>query len=291
MRRIDYSTDGWEQYYLIDSGEGRKLEQFGAILLDRPDPQALWRKKNPSLWNEATAQFLWTQSGEKWKKEKTFDGAWELCRDTLCFSLSLSKFKHIGLFPEHESQWKELSLLCKEKKGVSVLNLFGYTGAASLSAAVCGAKVTHVDASKQTIATVKRNVELSGLPSGAIRCVCEDALKYAKRLVQRGETFDVILLDPPAFGRGPKGEIWKIEEKLSDLLLLLPALLSKDAHLVVLNGYAAGYSARTFGELLQDVFVGFPGEVTYGDVGIQQKNSNRILSTGIYAAWRRRKSL
>ncbi len=287
MKRIDTITKGWQQYTLLDSGEGRKLEQFGSVLLDRPDPQALWKKTQLTLWTRAGAHFAWTTSGEKWKVAKGTPEVWGLSCEGLRFSLALGKFKHIGIFPEHYEQWKEIAAVCRGHKGVRVLNLFGYTGAASLAAAAEGAAVTHVDASKQTIGTVKENITLSGLPANAIRLVCEDALKYTKRLVQRDEQFEVIVMDPPAFGRGPKGEVWKIEEKLAELLTLIPSLLSDNARLVILNGYAAGYSARSFGELLADALKGKGGDIVYGDVGIAEQGSSRVLSTGIYATWSR----
>ncbi len=283
MKRIDVITEGWEQYHLIDSGGGRKLEQIGALILDRPDPQALWAKSEKQKWMLANAQFAWAESGEKWKINKGVPLDWNIAYDNLELALSFGKFKHIGIFPEHEAQWQEIKTACIRQRGARVLNLFGYTGAASLVAAAAGAKVTHIDASKQTVAIVKENIKRSHLPSDAIRIVCEDALKYAKRLIQRGETFEIIIMDPPAFGRGPKGEVWKIEEKLAELLSLIPQLLSEHARLVILNGYAAGYSPRSFAEMLQDVMP--KGDISYGDVGIQQKNSDRILSTGIYAKW------
>ncbi len=167
-----------------------------------------------------------------------------------------------------------------------MLNLFGYTGAASVAAAQAGMVVTHVDASKQTVDTMKENARQSDLAADSLRTVTEDALKYAKRLVQRGEQFEVIVMDPPAFGRGPKGEVWKIEEKILELLALVPQLLSSEAKLVILNGYAAGFSARTFAELLHDVLPN--GEVSYGEVSLQQQDSERLLTTGIYAKWQDR---
>lgn len=289
MQRIDLITSGWDAYTLLDSGEGRKLEQFGPIILDRPDPQALWEKSDKQQWMLANAHFAWNAAGkenkEKWTVNKGTPHDWTIAYRDTSLALSFGKFKHIGVFPEHESQWKEIAALCRSQKGARVLNLFGYTGAASLVAAAQGARVTHVDASKQTIGTVKENIALSGLAGDSLRLVCEDALKYAKRLIQRGETFEVIVMDPPAFGRGPKGEIWKIEEKLADLLALLPELLSEHARLVILNGYAAGYSARSFGEMLTDALKNKKGAIVYGDVGVQQKNADRVLSTGIYAKW------
>ena len=243
------------------------------------------RKQNPNAWLRAQAHFAWAPTEEKWKISKGVDRVWHISYNTVTLALEFGKFKHIGIFPEHESQWKMLATLCRANKGVRVLNLFGYTGVASLVAAKEGAFVTHVDASKQTIGTVKENIALSHMDPQSIRLVCEDALKYAKRLVQRAEQFDVIVMDPPAFGRGPKGEIWKIEEKLPELVALIPKLLSKDARCVILNGYTAGYSARSFGEILRGAIS--YGDVVYGDVGLEEKGSQRILSTGIYAMWSR----
>jgi 23S rRNA (cytosine1962-C5)-methyltransferase len=286
MKKNDIVTTGWDQYTLLDSGEGRKLEQFGGVIVDRPDPQALWKKSRQQEWLKAQAQFLWADKGERWSFEKDLPEEWVIEWQTMKLNLSCKGFKHIGIFPEHEHQWSELQRLGKRNPGLHMLNLFGYTGAASIAAAQAGMAVTHVDASKQTVQTVKENAHASGLDSTALRTVIEDALKYAKRLIQRGEQFEVIVMDPPAFGRGPKGEVWKIEEKLLELIALVPQLLSPYAKLVILNGYAAGYSARTFGELLQDVLP--TGSITYGYVGLQQKDSERILTTGIYAQWQDR---
>lgn len=283
MKRIDTATAGWSDYELLDSGEGRKLERFGAIILDRPDPQVLWNKSNPAQWVQAQAQFVWADKGERWKLDKAISDSWAIaCRD-MELNLSLKGFKHVGLFPEHEGQWQEVTTLGKHKKGLRMLNLFGYTGAASIAAALSGMQVTHVDASKTTISIVKDNAKASGLPADAIRIITEDALKYAKRLVARGEQFEVIVMDPPAFGRGPKGEVWKIEESVHELMALIPSLMSPEAKLVIVNGYASGYSARTFAELLRGVIP--HGTVTYGDVGIQQQKSDRVLTTGIYTKW------
>ncbi len=283
MKRTDITTKGWSDYELIDSGDARKLERFGAVLLDRPDPQALWGKHSPDLWIDAQAQFLWADKGERWKLAEGTPEAWQIARDAIHLELSLKGFKHVGVFPEHAHQWDELVSLGKKYPGLRMLNLFGYTGAASIAGALAGMRVTHVDASKTTIETVKSNAQLSGLAPDALRTVCEDALRYAKRLVGRGEQFEVIVMDPPAFGRGPKGEVWKIEESLAELVSLLLQLVSPDAKLVILNGYASGYSARTFGELLQAVFP--QGSISYGEIGIEHAQDDRILTTGIYASW------
>lgn len=284
MLHQDAITNGWSEYELCDSGNNRKLERFGRYLLDRPDPQALWNKSNPTLWADVHARFAWKSEGERWTSQKDTPESWIITYNDISIQLAFAQFKHIGIFPEHQAQWEHLETIIKESTTpMRVLNLFGYTGVASLVAAKAGAFVTHVDASKTTIATVKENSERSGLPKDSIRVITEDAYKYARRLIERKEIFDIILLDPPAFGRGPKGEVWKIEEKLPELIALIPTLLSKDAKMVTLNGYAAGYSARSFAELLQDYLP--KGDIVYGDVGIAQKDTDRILPTGIYATW------
>lgn len=300
MERNDIIIKGWKDYELLDSGDGRKLESFAGVITDRPDPQVLWQKANPKDWVQTQAQFLWAEkgqpapertksgglAGERWRLEKGIPETWPLSYKDMVIELSCKGFKHVGVFPEHSHQWDEILALGKKTPGLRMLNLFGYTGAASIAAALAGMEVTHIDASKTTIATVKENMKLSHLPDSAIRTVCEDTLKYVKRLIQREEQFEVIFMDPPAFGRGPKGEVWKIEESLSELLALMPKLLSPKAKLVVLNGYASGYSARTFGEMLGQSLESKKGVVTYGDIGIEQKNSDRVLTTGIYAKWK-----
>lgn len=285
MKREDIVIKGWSEYSLLDSGGGRKLEQFGSVTTDRPDPQVLWKKENPQIWSSAEAQFLWADKGERWKLDKGLSDIWSISYKEIRLELSCKGFKHVGVFPEHSHQWDEIMDLGNKNRGLRMLNLFGYTGAASIAGALSGMEVTHIDASKTTIATVKENMKLSGLPADSIRTVCEDTLKYVKRLIQRDEQFEVIVMDPPAFGRGPKGEVWKIEESLSELLSLIPKLLSTKAKLVVLNGYASGYSARTFAELLSEVLNN--GTISYGDIGIEQQDSKKILTTGIYAKWKK----
>lgn len=281
MRRYDYEVQGWSGYELIDSGEGRKLERFGDIILDRPDPQAIWNKQKKEAWFDAHAQFVWAEKGERWKIAKDVPESWQISWRDMILHLSFKGFKHVGIFPEHMEQWKKIASFGKENPEARMLNLFGYTGAASIVGAQAGLIVTHVDASKQTVQTVKENAAASKLPADSIRFIVEDSLKYIRRLIARGETFEVISMDPPAFGRGPKGEIWKIEESLTELVSLIPKLLSDQKNLVVLNGYAAGYSARTFAEMLATLF---PREgISYGDIGIVESAGERILSTGIYS--------
>ena len=283
MKRIDTITKGWNDYQLLDSGDGRRLELVGGVVLDRPDPQALGHKLHIDRWLDAQAQFLWADKGERWTVAVGTPESWNITYNDITLALSFKGFKHVGIFPEHAMQWDELHALGTKHGDLTMLNLFGYTGAASVAAAKAGIKVTHVDASKGTIDIVKENAALSGLAPDALRVICEDALRYAKRLVQREERFDIIVMDPPAFGRGPKGEVWKIEESLAELVALIPQLLTPTARLVILNGYAAGYGARTFAELLHGTLP--EGTITYGDVGIQHAHDERVLTTGIYAKW------
>lgn len=284
MKRVDKFIAGWSDYQLIDSGQGRKLENFAGVILDRPDPQAIWSKGQPEKWLNFQAQFSWVDKGERWKIEKNLSENWIINWQNLKLNLSLNGFKHIGIFPEHSGQWQEIIDLGQKNRGLKMLNLFGYTGAMSLAAVSVGMEVTHIDASKTTIEKVKENYKLSELEaSGGLKVICEDSLKYVKRLVNRAEKFEVIILDPPAFGRGPKGEVWKIEESLIELIALLPKLLSDRAQMVILNGYASGFAALTFGEILGTIL---PEEkIVYGDIGLVQSDKGKILSTGIYAKW------
>ena len=284
MIRLDLVIKNIPNYELLDSGDGRKLEKFGNIILDRPDTQAIWQKTNPDIWNNIDAKFVWSEKGERWFSHKKIPESWQMKVKNVTTNLKLSQFKHVGIFPEHFQQWEMLENI-KSPNGMKMLNLFGYTGVATLFAAHAGMKVTHVDSSKQTLSWLKENIKSSDLPQDSVRTINEDALKYMKRLVTRGEEFDIIYLDPPSFGRGTKGEVWKIEDSLREIISLIPKILSKDATLVILNGYASTYSARTFGELFGEIFD--EKNVTYGEIGLKQNKSDKILTTGIYTQWQK----
>ena len=282
MKRIDVIVKNIPDYELLDSGDGRKLEKFGTIVLDRPDTQAIWQKSHPDIWENADAKFVWSEKGERWFFYKKIPESWEMKIKDIVVNLKLSQFKHVGIFPEHFQQWEMLKNI-KATNSLKMLNVFGYTGVATLFGAKAGMKVTHIDSSKQAISWLKENIKSSGLPIDAVRTVNDDALKYMKRLATRGEEFDIIFLDPPAFGRGAKGEVWKIEESLKEMISLIPKILSKNAQLVILNGYASSYSARTFGEIFKDIFT--EKGVIYGEISLEENKSNRSLTTGIYAQW------
>lgn len=272
-------TEAWSDYELIDSGENMKLERFGEIILARPETQAIWQKSAPLRWAEAHATFETKDGKGKWVTAKPVPEAWTLGYGDVRFTSKLTGFKHTGLFPEQAPNWQWL----REQLGrpASVLNLFAYTGVASLVAADAGAFVTHVDASKQSLDWAHDNATLSQLPDDRIRWILDDALAFVKREVRRGTTYDGIILDPPAFGRGAKGEVWKIEEDLPVLLKALTHLL-KDTpgSFLLLNGYAAGYAARSFAQAVESSFGTTHG--ASGELYIRETAGDRVVPAGIY---------
>ncbi len=271
----------WSDYELLDSGENMKLERFGEIILARPETQALWSTQKPELWKEAHATFTFENKKGGWKIKKPVPESWELTRGPIHFLARLTSFKHTGVFPEQEPNWVWIKDQVKALTAPKVLNLFGYTGIASLAAAHPGASVTHVDASKQSLDWAHENARLSNIPEDQIRWILDDAFAFAKREVRRGAEYDGIILDPPAFGRGAKGEVWKIEDLLPELLETLKTLL-KDApgSFFLLNGYAAGYAPRSFAQAVESVFGNVTGES--GELYIQESSSERVIPAGIY---------
>jgi 23S rRNA (cytosine1962-C5)-methyltransferase len=234
-------TSNEKDYELIDSGNGKKLERYGSVIMDRPDPQSLWQPlKDRDVWNTANAVFMRTGKTTKWHTDKTVPSAWPIHFAGLVFEIRPTSFKHTGLFPEHRENWKWMQEIIirshqtpsfrggaeERGGGVKILNLFGYTGGASLACAQAGAEVVHVDGSKMAITWAKKNQELSGLNDKPIRWILDDAILFLKREIKRGNNYDGIVMDPPAFGRGPKGEVWKIEEQFDELMKLCKPVLS-----------------------------------------------------------------
>lgn len=281
MEKQDIVTKNWPDYELLDSGNGRKLERFGSVVTDRPDAQAIWFPLHPELWKTATAKFAMEgNKDDKWSLSSDLLVNWELKFKDLTFNLRFTSFKHVGLFPEHASQWEWIWEKVTALKEPSVLNLFGYTGAATLAAAKAGAKVTHVDSSKQSVEWASDNAKSSGIEDG-IRWIVEDAAAFVKREVKRGVKYEGIVLDPPAFGRGAKGQVWHIEEDLMPLLQNLKEILSdKPGSFILLSGYAAGFAPESFAQAMESVFGKASG--TFGHLNIQESGSGRVLPTGIY---------
>lgn len=291
------TTLPWSDYELLDSGENMKLERFGAVIVARPETQALWKKAKPELWEKANAVFAFRDKRGGWEVKKPLPEQWELAWNDVRFTAALTSFKHTGVFPEQSPNWEWLEEQCRahrsrvgtvsergeEERGtaLSVLNLFGYTGIATSVAAAAGAHVTHVDASKQSLDWAHDNARRSGIGEDKVRWLLEDALAFAKREARRGVKYDGIILDPPAFGRGAKGEVWKIEEALPELLETLRTILSDAAgSFFLLNGYAAGYASRAFAQAIESTFGETNGEC--GELYIQESSSTRVIPAGIY---------
>lgn len=286
MERLTLISSPSSGYRLLDSGREEKLEQYGTYVLARPDPQALWEKDfTEKAWN--TAHALYTRAGRvgSWKVDKTLPKQWDIEFGGLKMRIRPTSFKHTGLFPEQEPNWQWVrERIARAGRQVSVINLFGYTGGATLAAAGEGAEVTHVDASKTAVAWARENATLSDLAEKPIRWIVEDVLVFVKNEIRRGKRYDLILMDPPAFGHGPKDELWKIEEHFLELVQLCGELLTGKPLGVLINGYAAGYSSLAFAYNLEPFFAKFGGVLQHGDLTIAQKNG-RLLPAGIFARW------
>ena len=279
-----------KEYELLDSGNGRKLERFGDVVLSRPDPQALW---TPSMseekWNEADAYFMRKGNSTEWKlNNKNMPEEWTVNLGDISFWIKPTSFKHTGVFPEQLSNWKWMSEVISNSKTkeIKVLNLFGYTGGASMACAKAGAHVTHVDGSKASVGWAKDNAKLSGLEDAPIRFLIDDARAFVAREIRRGNTYHGIVMDPPSFGYGPKDEPWKIEEHLRELLELVSSVLDKDALFVVLNGYASGFSSISYLNMLMPVVQGEKGVFERGELAIEASSDGRLLPAGIFARWK-----
>ncbi len=287
-------------YELLDSGNAKKLERFGKYVLSRPDPEALWEKNLPeSVWQNADAFFTRKGTTVSWKIKPEVPKFWVMDYEGLKFEIRPTSFKHVGLFPEQSENWKWMEKAIyggkrQDLKGVQglasgsrpkVLNLFGYTGGATLACARAGAEVTHVDGSKTAVAWARKNAELSGLSEKVIHWVIEDAMAFVKREVKRGNKYDAILMDPPSFGHGPKDELWKIEEHFLELMSLSKQLLSDTPVFFLINGYTAGYSPVAYMNSLLSIKDQHKGSIEIGELTIAETNSERLLPAGIFARW------
>lgn len=284
------TSDGFPDYALLDCGAGRKLERFGTITVDRPEPQALWRPRlGKSEWSKAHAVF--SASGEddekgKWRVDKPVPDAWPVRIDGVTMLCKLAGLWHLGLFPEQNPHWRWMLERLAAVKGETprVLNLFGYTGAASLIAAKVGAEVTHVDASKKAIQWGKENQGASKLEAAKVRWLLDDAAKFVAREVRRGKTYHVILVDPPKFGRGPEGEVWDLFTNLPALLSDLAKLLTPQDAAMVLTVYAIRASALAFDQLMRESLKGKGGSFDSGELAIRAA-SGPMVPTSLFVRW------
>ena len=286
------ATSGFADYALIDSGTGRKLERFGRFVVERPEPQAMWQPAlEPGAWLRADATFKASgdEDGEggRWHKNKVLPETWPLRVLDVTVLGRLSPFRHMGLFPEQLPHWRWMVGRIGEVRGEipRVLNLFAYTGAASLIAAKAGAEVTHVDASKRAIAWAKQNQSVSKLGEAPIRWILDDARKFAAREVRRGRTYHVILVDPPKFGRGPDGEVWDVFLHLAPLLRDCALLLAAGPAALVLTTYAIRASALATDGLVRECLAARPGVTESGELAVVEESAGRLLPTSNYSRW------
>ena len=292
-------TDDWQDYALLDSGDGLKLERFGPYSFVRPEPQALWPKRlDEKIWAKAAGRFLASsddpEKGGKWQLSSDLPEKWVMSYDNVKFYASPTPFRHLAFFPEQSGHWqfcaqKIKAFHAKHNRAPRMLNLFGYTGVASLHAAAAGAEVTHVDASKKAITQAFENRDLSGLQEARIRYITDDCMKFVAREIRRGNHYDGIILDPPKYGRGPKGEIWRLEEQLPELLSLCASLLSDDAIFMILTIYAIRTSTLATHSAVAEALSGRDGEITSGEVGIiETQNNPRAIGQALFVRYANR---
>jgi 23S rRNA (cytosine1962-C5)-methyltransferase len=286
---IILKADDWQDYQLLDSGHGRKLERFGSQITDRPDPQAFWMPANPIETWKADATFSASGDDERgnWQKSRpNLPDEWKMGWNGLSFEVRRSPFRHLGVFQEHSVHWRHAQEKIRAAgRPIKLLNLFGYTGMMSLAAADAGAQVTHIDASPKSNGYGKANQELSGIGEKPIRWIADDVLKFMRREVRRGNTYDAIVLDPPKFGRGPKNETWRLEENLPELLELCRAVLSEQPLFVTSTVYAVRLSYLALAQSLRDHLEGLGGTITTGEMAIPEAGRDVLLPTAIFARW------
>ena len=278
--------EGWADYGLVDSGAGRKLERYGPHRFIRPEPQAMW---SPRLGDwQADGEFVPgsdEDGGGRWRFDHDVPGGWPLEWNGTRFTAQCTPFRHLGFFPDMAPVWEWMRGQLAGKTGAQTLNLFGYTGVGSLALSNCG-PVTHVDASKKSVAQARENAALSDMTGRPIRWLVDDAAKFTAREVRRGKRYDGIILDPPKFGRGPDGETWRIEEGLAPLVADCRRLLDAESRFLFLTVYAVRMSSLALAGLLAEVFAGMPGIVEHGDLAVREEGEGgRLLPTAIFARW------
>ncbi len=282
-------ADRWKDYELLDASGGERLERWGDIILIRPDPQIIWNtEKKDKRWFSAHARYIRSQSGGgRWEVYKKLPDRWNISYDDMKFNVRTMGFKHTGVFPEQAVNWDFAAKKIKEAdRELSVLNLFGYTGCASLSALSAGARVCHVDASKGMVQWARDNSKESGLEDKPARWLVDDCIKFVKREIRRGNKYDGIIMDPPSYGRGPGGEVWKLETEIYSFIELSAQLLSDDASFFILNSYTAGLSPSVMQYILSSVIIPkLGGKVTCDEIGLPVSDSSLVLPCGSTAIW------
>jgi len=289
-----FLADNWKDYELLDAKCGEKLERWGNIVLRRPDPQIVWNIPKTDLhkaWNNPDAHYFRSNTGGgHWESNKKLPESWTVDYKNLTFGIKMMGFKHTGLFPEQAANWDWFSEIIKGsgRDDVNVLNLFAYTGGATMAASAAGASVCHVDASKGMVAWAKENAKLSGLEERPIRYIVDDVKKFTEREIRRGRKYDGIIMDPPSYGRGPSGEVWKIEDELFDLVELCTNVLSDTPLFFLINSYTTGLSGGVLENILNLLLKKkFGGTVSVDEVGLPITNNNLRLPCGYSGRWQR----
>ncbi len=281
-------ADKWQDYELIDCSSGEKLERWGGVVLVRPDPQAIWNTpRRNTLWNRYDARYIRSKSGGGSWNKGTLPESWSIRYGELCFQIKPMNFKHTGLFPEQAVNWDwAMEKIAKAGRHVNVLNLFAYTGAATIACAKAGASVCHVDAAKGMVAWGKENATASGLADASIRWIVDDCAKFVEREIRRGRKYDAIIMDPPSYGRGPGGEIWKLEKDLWQFVTLCMGVLSDDPLFVLINSYTTGLSPSVLTYLAQSIFAAkYGGRSESGELGLPVSESGLVLPCGASCRW------
>lgn len=283
--------DNWKDYELLDCTDGERLERWGDIILIRPDPQVIWKtEKTHPLWRKANAKYIRSNSGGgKWEVFKKTPPEWEIKYGDLTFHIKTMGFKHTGIFPEQATNWDLLSKTIKnEKRQVKVLNLFSYTGGATIACLKAGASVTHVDASKGMVLWAKENAVLSNVSDKSVRWIVDDCIKFVEREIRRGNSYDIIIMDPPSYGRGPNGEVWKLENEIYDFVKLCSELLSENALMMLINSYTTGLSPAVMEYILGSIVCKkLGGTLSSEEIGLKTTHSGLILPCGASSIWKK----
>ena len=280
---ITLVAEPWGDWGLIDSGNGQKLERYGPIKVVRPEPQAMWGPARDDWDPDATfVPGSDEEGGGRWVQHRPVPKSWELSRGNVRFDASLTPFRHLGFFPDMAPQWDWMR---ERSSDADVLNLFGYTGVGTLQLSDAGARLVHVDASKKSVEQGKENARLSGMDDRPIRWIVDDASKFTSREVRRDRHYDGILLDPPKFGRGPEGEVWRLEENLAPLLADCRRLMDENSRFLVLTVYAVRMSALAIGELVRQTFGDLGDRVEVGEMAVREEARGLLLPTAIFVRW------
>ena len=282
-------ANNWKDYKILDMANGQKLEKWGNIILSRPDPQIIWKEKTfPEKWKNVNATYHRSKTGGgSWEYNKKVPEQWQIKYKELTFNIKPMGFKHTGLFPEQAVNWDWMIQKIKNsKREIKVLNLFAYTGGATVACSYAGASVCHVDSSKGMVSWAKENVTSSGLSERPVRYIVDDVVKFVNREIRRGNKYDAIIMDPPSYGRGAKGEVWQFENNIYDLVELCTKVLSEQPLFFLINSYTTGISSKVLENILYlTVSKKYKGNVSSGEVGLPMENSKLVLPCGIYGRW------